>query len=132
MISVKITGDKELDRMLRNLNQLPQKELKKAVRLSARPIVKAARKGIKKHNKSRNLTKSIGIINGRNKKMPTVYVGPRVKRNHKGYHGWLLELGWSSFDGVRYMEKGYLAGKTEAQNSLQANLLKVLRKQENK
>ncbi len=133
MISVKITGDKELDQMLKNLNQLPAKDLKKAVRLSARPVVKAVRKEVKKHNKTRNLYKSLGVISGRKSKfMPTIYVGPRVKRNHKGFHGWLLELGWSEFEGIRYMEKGYLAGKTEAENLITSNLLKVLKKQENK
>ena len=132
MIAVKITGDKELDQMLKRLNQLPAKDLKKAVKLSARPILKAARKQVKKHNKTRNLSKSLGLISGRNKKMPTIYIGPRVKRNHKGFHGWLLELGWSAFEGIRYMEKAYLAGKTEAENNLRGNLLKVLKKEQNK
>ena len=77
------------------------------LRKGARPIVKRAKEMVSNADVTGNLTRSIGIINGRGQgKGESVYVGPRRGGGYYGYHGHLLEYG----TGPRYNSKGAYRG----------------------
>ena len=142
-ILTKITGDKELDKMLNQISDAYKvRALRAILRKAATPVVKATRgftpvanrnDSNTKHKKG-DLKKSIGKITGKSKDFPTIYVGPRVKRKFKfkGYIGGWVEDGVSSnvvdFSGRRYMKKGYEASKGQATIIIKSELIKVLQK----
>jgi HK97 gp10 family phage protein len=96
---VEITGFPELQAQIKRLATDREKvsETRKVLRKVAQATVKAARseapvaKRVHIARKTKiepgTLRKSIGVITGKNKENPTVFVGPRAKGTNKGWYG---------------------------------------------
>ena len=144
--TTKIVGsDKIRKALLKASNSLTRKVLLSGMRKAATPLVKAMRANIKPSGRdysnaryernSGDLKKSIGKITGRSKKFPTIYVGPRVKRNwsNKGYVGHWVEFGNDTgynlnFNGRRYAQKAYESTASKSENILEQEILKAAMK----
>jgi hypothetical protein len=142
-----ITGDKEVDRLLRQLKECyTKKVLLKAYRQAAKPLIKAVRSKIEDSGrsdqnlgkgrgsrKSGDLRKSIGNIRSKSKTYSKIYVGPRAKgvNKYRGYIGHWVELGDEysgvNFKGRKYMRDGYQAGKAQAQQRLKGDMIKAIK-----
>ncbi len=129
-----ITGDKELDRILKDLgkNALKDSVIKQGLKKLAKPFINDIRGNI--NNVTKNLSKSIGIIKGiRSKKsVPFILIGPRYYGSNKGYHAHLVEVGDQVYD-VEYeaqknIEKAYNKNKTQTQSKLRKEILLLLDK----
>lgn len=129
-----ITGDKELDKILKDLgtNALKDSAIKQGLRKIAKPIINDIRANI--NDVTRNLSKSIGIIRGvRSKKgQPYILVGPRYYGNFKGYHAHLVEVGDKEYnveyDGRHNIERAYNKNKTQAISNLRKEIILLLDK----
>jgi len=129
-----ITGDKELDRILKDLgkNALKDADIKRGLKKLAKPIIKDIRSNI--NNVTRNLSKSIGIIKKiRHKKgRPYILIGPRYYGNFKGYHAHLVEVGKETydveFDARLNIERAYNKNKSQTQEKLRKEILSLLDK----
>ncbi len=139
----KITGDKELDKLLVQVSEVYKvKLLRQVLKKAATPVVKAVkantpvsdRDDFDTKHKVGDLKRSIGKITGKSKDFPTIYVGPRVKKNWgiKGYIGGWVNDGVKSsavtFSARRYMKKGYEASKMQATQSIRSQMIKILEK----
>lgn len=103
MTSVEITGHVEIDRVLSNLpDALQRKVMISAFRKAARPMVAEMKRRAPMGNKSYrdykgalhmpgHLKKSHGIVNGKSKDYPTIYVGPRYGKKYK-YDGFYFKF----------------------------------------
>tara|TARA_R110001583_G_scaffold8758_4_gene41456 strand:- start:240 stop:662 length:423 start_codon:yes stop_codon:yes gene_type:complete len=134
MITASITGDKELDRALKDLGQNALKDsvIKQGLKKLAKPIINDIRSNI--NNVTKNLSKSIGVIKKvRSKKgAPFIIIGPRYYGNFKGFHAHLVEVGKETYD-VEYeakknIEKAYNKNKTQTQEKLRKQILTLLDK----
>lgn len=134
MLTTKITGDKELDRILKDLskNALKDADIKRGLKKLAKPFITDIRENI--NIVTKNLWKSIGIIKGiRHKKgRPIILVGPRYYGNFMGYHAHLVEVGRQQYD-VKYeaqknIEKAFNKNKTQTQEKLRKEILLLLDK----
>ena len=150
MIKIAITGDKEVDALLRQLKECyTKKVLQKAYRRAAIPLKKAiksvvpvgdydhfvyGKSGVVGKHMEGDLKKSIGNITGKSKKYTKIYVGPRAKGKYKyaGYIGHWVELGNEysgiKFKGRKYMRDGYQKGKLASQQRLKSDLIFVMKK----
>lgn len=138
---------KELERQLmRASGKIKRQTLLKALRSSGSTIRKAMKSavpvgdydhfvygttGVLGVHMAGDLQKSIGNITGKSKKFPSIYIGPRVKGRFKyaGYIGDWVDKGGNTgfnidFEGARYVEKGYNAGKTDFANKMSGKLEK--------
>ena len=117
-----LTGDKELERLLRKLPEKVQtRVLKKAIRFAGKSIRKSQRDGIKKHNKSKMLQKSIGtkLKTYRKDGNTVLIVGPRkgfVAENGERADKYAIgiEFGWRSAGGRLpdpFMRRSFSKGK---------------------
>tara|TARA_Y100001973_G_C5117952_1_gene291165 strand:- start:17 stop:445 length:429 start_codon:yes stop_codon:yes gene_type:complete len=129
-----ITGDKELDRVLKDLGQNALKDsvIKQGLKKLAKPIIKDIRGNI--NNVTKDLSKSIGVIKKvRSKKgAPFILIGPRYYGSFKGFHAHLVEVGKETYD-VEYearknIEKAYNKNKTQTQEKLRKEILTLLDK----
>ena len=134
MITTSITGDKELDRVLKDLGQnaLKDSQLKQGLKKLAKPFINDIRSNI--NDVTKNLSKSIGVIKGiRSKKgIPFILIGARYYGSFKGYHAHLVEVGKQVYD-VKYeaqknIEKAYNKNKTQTQAKLKKEILLLLDK----
>jgi len=133
-IKASITGDKEIDRLLRDLGQksLKDADIKRGLKQIAKPLIKDIRGNI--NNVTGNLKKSIGVIKGirGTKGKPFILVGARVYGNFKGFHAHLVEVGKENFDvdwtGRRFIEAAFNANKTQALSKVRDLMLKNLEK----
>lgn len=101
--SVQITGHKAADRILTNLPDALQKKIMlSAFRKAARPMVNEMKRlSPEDRGEPRNyrgnlhipgtLKKSHGIVNGKSKQYPTIYVGPRMGKRYK-YDGYYFKF----------------------------------------
>ena len=129
-----ITGDKELDRVLKELGQeaIKDSQIKQGLRKIAKPFIQDIRKNI--HDVSKDLSKSIGILKKiRSKKgKPFILVGPRYYGSFKGYHAHLVEAGNTYYDvefkDQRNIERAYNKNKTKALTDLNKEIVKLLDK----
>tara|TARA_R100001163_G_scaffold16341_1_gene14770 strand:+ start:6168 stop:6593 length:426 start_codon:yes stop_codon:yes gene_type:complete len=134
LITASITGDKELDRVLKELGQeaIKDNQIKQGLRKLAKPFITDIRSNI--NDVTKNLSKSIGIIKKvRSKKgKPFILVGPRYYGNFKGFHAHLVEAGKTfynvEFDDQRNIERAYNKNKTKALADLNKEVLKLLDK----
>jgi len=104
--TVEIRGAKELERMLRILPSKMSRKLQlKALRAGSKPIVKAARMNAPKRTKT--LSKSVGVVNDKNRKGAALWVAIRTGRKWKfdGWYGWFVERGTKGH-GKRTRSKG--------------------------
>ena len=129
-----ITGDKELDRILKDLGQnaLKDSQVKQGLVKISKPIIQDIRRNI--NDVTKNLSKSIGRIKGvRTKKgRPYILIGPRYYGNFKGYHAHLVEVGDQVYD-VEYearenILKAFNKNKTQTQAKLRKEILLLLDK----
>jgi len=129
-----ITGDKELDRVLKDLGQNALKDsvIKQGLRKLAKPIINDIRSNI--NNVTKDLSKSIGVIKKvRSKKgAPFILIGPRYYGSFKGFHAHLVEVGKETYD-VEYearknIEKAYNKNKSQTQEKLRKEILNLLDK----
>ena len=134
MITASITGDKELDRALKDLGQNALKDsvIKQGLKKLAKPIINDIRSNI--NNVTKDLSKSIGVIKKvRSKKgRPFIIIGPRYYGSFKGFHAHLVEVGKETYD-VEYeakknIEKAYNKNKTQTQEKLRKQILTLLDK----
>ena len=129
-----ITGDKELDRILKDLGQNALKDsvIKRGLVKISKPIIKDIRNNI--NNVTKNLSKSIGRIKGiRTKKgRPFILIGPRYYGNFKGYHAHLVEVGKQvydvEFEARENILKAFNKNKTQTQEKLRNEILMLLDK----
>lgn len=131
---VTITGDKELDKILKDLGQNALKDsvIKRGLVKIAKPIIQDIRRNI--NDVTKNLSKSIGRIKGvRTKKgRPYILIGPRYYGNFRGYHAHLVEVGKQFYD-VEYearknIERAFNKNKTQTQAKLRKEILLLLDK----
>ena len=129
-----ITGDKELDRLLRDLGDKALKDsvIKRGLKEIAKPIIADIRSNI--HDVSKNLSRSVGVLRKIKSKKgrPFIMIGPRYYGNFKGYHAHLVEVGSKVYD-VEYeaqhnIERAYNKNKTQALNKLNSVIMKQLNK----
>ena len=114
-----LTGDKELERLLRKLPERVQtRVLKKAIRVAGKPIRKSQRDGIKKHNKSKQLQKSIGtkLVTYRHSGNTVLVVGPRVgfvaeNGEDAAKYALGIERGWRNRVPQPFMRRSFEQGK---------------------
>ena len=133
-----ITGDKELDTILRGLGKdaIKDSEIKRALKKVAKPLINDIRKNI--NNVTGNLGKSIGVIKKikSRKGRPFILVGPRYYGNFKGYHAHLVEVGKQQydvgFDERHNIKRAFEKNKTKALNEVNQHLIKMLNKKLNK
>jgi len=145
-LTTNIIGGKAIERALMNASdKLTRKVLLSGMRAAATPIVKAMRantpvsgrdyKNAKYERSSGDLKKSIGKITGRSKKIPSIYVGPRVKGkwSSKGYIGHWVNFGDDTgykvnFAGRRFVQKAYEQAGAKAEAILEEKILKAATK----
>ncbi len=129
-----ITGDKELDRILKDLgtNALKDSVIKQGLKKIAKPIIQDIRSNI--NDVTKNLSKSIGVIRGvRSRKgQPFILVGPRYYGNYRGYHAHLVEVGDKEYnveyDAQHNIERAYNKNKTQAVTKLRKEIILLLDK----
>jgi uncharacterized protein (UPF0147 family) len=134
LITASITGDKELDRVLKELGQeaIKDSQIKQGLRKIAKPFITDIRSNI--NDVTKELSKSIGILKKiRSKKgKPFILVGPRYYGNFKGFHAHLVEVGKTfydvEFDDQRNIERAYNKNKTKALADLNKEIVKLLDK----
>tara|TARA_R100001244_G_scaffold52832_2_gene45879 strand:+ start:2493 stop:2963 length:471 start_codon:yes stop_codon:yes gene_type:complete len=149
--TAKLTGDKSLERILKELGQsaIKDSQIKQGLRKIAKPIIRDMRSNAKGNGKSTGaLAKSIGFITGlRSRKgRPFVLVGPRYSKLETPEEedkeatistpADLVEFGSTMYDvkfeGKRFVQNTYEAHKTRALNELKNEILKLLQKKLNK
>ena len=129
-----ITGDKELDTILRGLGKdaIKDSEIKRALKKVAKPLINDIRKNIN------NVTGNLGIIKKikSRKGRPFILVGPRYYGNFNGYHAHLVEVGKQnydvSFDEQHNIKRAFEKNKTKALNEVNQHLIKMLNNKLNK
>ncbi len=84
---------------------------------------------------SKQLKKSLAIINGKNVKgkPPTVYIGPRVKKSFadkekSGFYFYFLEYGFRGIPGLRMLDKTAASKGNTAINSVIGEIKKLIDK----
>jgi|SRR5690554_3279770 len=122
-IKVDVEGFEELIAELKKISNDKSKRSEALIilRQIAKPTLEAARREVpvsKKAHYARsekiapgNLKKSLGNITGKNKENPTIYVGPRAKRGHKGWYGHFVH------DGANVYRKGFKRKRVKGANS---------------
>ena len=108
--------EKELKSLIKDLESLNMSDsknkslLKQGMRKAAKPILQELKSIVP--IKSKQLKKSLAIINGKNVKgkPPTIYVGPRVKKSFAamdktGFYFYFLEYGFRGIPGLRMLDR---------------------------
>ena len=108
--------EKELNSLIKDLESLNMSDsknktlLRQGMRKAAKPLLQELKSIVPVDSKQ--LKKSLAIINGKNVKgkPPTVYVGPRVKKSFSskeksGFYFYFLEYGFRGKPGLRMLEK---------------------------
>lgn len=130
-----ITGDKELDRKLKDLGQnaLKDSQIKSALRKLAGPVIETMKQNVK-NPITGQLQKSMGIIkNIRSKKgRPFILVGPRYYLKSIKHPVDIVEIGSELFDvefeGQKFVKRTYEQHKTKLISQLRQELLNLLDK----
>jgi HK97 gp10 family phage protein len=130
-----ITGDKELDRKLKDLGQnaLKDSQIKSALRKLAGPVIETMKQNVK-NPITGQLQKSMGIIkNIRSKKgRPFNLVGPRYYLKSIKHPVDIVEIGSQLFDvefeGQKFVKRTYEQHKTKLISQLRQELLNLLDK----
>jgi len=108
--------EKELKSLIKDLESLNMSDsknkslLKQGMRKAAKPLLQELKSIVPVDSKQ--LKKSLAIINGKNVKgkPPTVYVGPRVKKSFaskekSGFYFYFLEYGFRGIPGLRMLDR---------------------------
>ena len=132
--TTQITGDKQLDAILKDLGQNAIKDsvMKQGLKKLAKPFINDIRSNI--NDVTKNLSKSIGIIKGIRapKGRPFVIIGPRYSDNYMGYHAHLVEVGKSvynvEYSGQKMIKLAFDKNKTQTFFQLKSEIVKLLNK----
>jgi hypothetical protein len=151
IVSAKI-DEKELKQIIKDLDKLfPSSDtklratLRSALRKSATPLRSELRTNIKndikplrpsaESDKTGQLVKSIGIINGKTKggRKPSVYVGPRVKgsfssKDKTGFYFYFHEYGYYNAPPLRMLDKTARAKGQQVMDSVITKLKTIIEK----
>jgi HK97 gp10 family phage protein len=131
-----ITGDKELDKILKDLGQnaLKDSQIKQALRKIAKPVIASLKSNVK-NSVTGKLVKSMGIIPRIKspKGKPFILVGSRYHTMEDGGHMVeLVEFGSQyydvSFEGHQIIRTTYQQHKTKTVAALRKELLLLLDK----
>ena len=108
--------EKELNSLIKDLEKLNMSDsknktlLRQGMRKAAKPILQELKSIVP--IKSKQLKKSLAIINGKNVKgkPPTIYVGPRVKKSFAamdktGFYFYFLEYGFRGIPGLMMLDR---------------------------
>ena len=132
-----ITGDKELDRILKDLGQnaLKDSQVKQGLRKLAKPVIQTMKEKAKAEKKgTRQLSRSIGVIRRvRSKKgRPFILVGPRYYFAALKHPVNVVEYGREKYDveyeGKKFVEKTFNEHKTKLTKDLRNLILELLDK----
>jgi HK97 gp10 family phage protein len=111
MITLKLTGKKEIDKALGQVRlSVAHKELQKVNAEAAKPLADEAHLQAPV-GKTGNLADSIGIVKPSESKVSVigqVNIGPRRGGGHKGYHAHLVEYGKTNRDGTKSKANPFL------------------------
>lgn len=136
---------KDLDRLFPSSDTKLRTTLRSALRKSATPLRSELRTNIKtdikptragaESDKTGQLVKSIGIINGKTKggRKPSVYVGPRVKgsfsaANKTGFYFFFHEYGFYDAPALRMLDKTARAKGQQVMDSVISKLKTIIEK----
>ena len=130
---------KELNSLIKDLEKLNMSDsknktlLRQGLRKAAKPILQELKSIVPVESKQ--LKKSLGIINGKNVKgkPPTVYIGPRVKKSFaskekSGFYFYFLEYGFRGIPGLRMLDKTAASKGNTAINSVIGEIKKLIDK----
>ena len=131
--------EKELKSLIKDLEKLNMSDsknktlLRQGMRKAAKPILQELKSIVPVESKQ--LKKSLAIINGKNVKgkPPTVYVGPRVKKSFaskekSGFYFYFLEYGFRGIPGLRMLDKTAASKGNTAINSVIGEIKKLIDK----
>ena len=131
--------EKELNSLIKDLESLNMSDsknktlLRQGMRKAAKPLLQELKSIVPVDSKQ--LKKSLAIINGKNVKgkPPTVYVGPRVKKSFaskekSGFYFYFLEYGFLGKPGLRMLEKTASNKGNSAINGIIGEIRKLIDK----
>ena len=131
--------EKELKSLIKDLEKLKMSDsknktlLRQGMRKAAKTILQELKSIVPVESKQ--LKKSLAIINGKNVKgkPPTVYVGPRVKKSFaskekSGFYFYFLEYGFRGIPGLRMLDKTAASKGNTAINSVIGEIKKLIDK----
>ena len=131
--------EKELKSLIKDLEKLNMSDsknktlLRQGMRKASKPILQELKSIVPVESKQ--LKKSLAIINGKNVKgkPPTVYVGPRVKKSFaskekSGFYFYFLEYGFKGIPGLRMLDKTAASKGNTAINSVIGEIKKLIDK----
>jgi len=138
IVSAKI-DERELNSLIKDLEKLNMSDsknktlLRQGMRKASKPILQELKSIVPVESKQ--LKKSLAIINGKNVKgkPPTVYVGPRVKKSFaskekSGFYFYFLEYGFRGIPGLRMLDKTAASKGNTAINSVIGEIKKLIDK----
>ena len=115
MVGVQI-DQQQLNSLIKDLEKLNMSDsknktlLRQGMRKAAKPILQELKNIVPV--KSKQLRKSLAIINGKNRRgvAPSVFIGPRVKKSFaakdkSGFYFYFLEYGFRGIPGLRMLDK---------------------------
>lgn len=131
--------EKELNSLIKDLESLNMSDsknktlIRQGMRKAAKPLLQELKSIVPVDSKQ--LKKSLAIINGKNVKgkPPTVYVGPRVKKSFaskekSGFYFYFLEYGFRGKPGLRMLEKTASNKGNSAINGIIGEIRKLIDK----
>jgi len=131
--------DRELKSLIKDLESLDMSEsrnktlLRQGMRKAAKPLLQELKSLVPK--KSKQLEKSLAIINGKNRRgiPPSVYIGPRDKgawadMKKSGFYFYFLEYGFRGIPGLRMLDKTAINKGSVAQNDVINQIKKLIDK----
>lgn len=137
MITASITGDKELDRVLKDLGQNALKDsvIKQGLKKLAKPVIETMKnKSEAKKDGTNQLARSIGVIKKIKSKKgsPFILVGPRYYLKSLKHPVDIVEFGSEKYDvefeGKKFVEKTFNTHKTKLTSDLRKLILELLNK----
>jgi HK97 gp10 family phage protein len=131
--------ERELNSLIKDLEKLNMSDsknktlLRQGMRKASKPILQELKSIVPVESKQ--LKKSLAIINGKNVKgkPPTVYIGPRVKKSFadkekSGFYFYFLEYGFRGIPGLRMLDKTASSKGNTAINSVIGEIKKLIDK----
>ena len=131
--------EKELNSLIKDLESLNMSDsknktlLRQGMRKAAKPLLQELKSIVPVDSKQ--LEKSLAIINGKNVKgkPPTVYVGPRVKKSFSskeksGFYFYFLEYGFRGKPALRMLETTVSNKGNSTMNSIISEVRKLIDK----
>ena len=138
MVGVQI-DQQQLNSLIKDLEKLNMSDsknktlLRKGMRKAAKTILQELKNIVPVESKQ--LRKSLAIINGKNRKgvAPSVFIGPRVKKSFaakdkSGFYFYFLEYGFRGIPGLRMLDKAASSQGNNAVNRVIVEIRKLIDK----